>query len=162
MTLDCRILVGQLPEDTRATSNPIIQAEDLLRLTTGYLNRIATAVPDVHDTFVIFAEQMLAELRLRTVFRRMVSRADSAHSCSFLDAQNGPGLFSSHDAHEFHRLGRFPNAARRMELFEQSKSQTKVMFVLRQTMQQERPGQRGCAMSFSPGLTAETIRFHGV
>jgi alpha-pyrone synthase len=29
---------------------------------TAYLNRIATAVPehDVHDDFVIFAEQMLA------------------------------------------------------------------------------------------------------
>ena len=32
-------------------------------MTTAYLNRIATAVPehDVHDTFVVFAEKMLAE-----------------------------------------------------------------------------------------------------
>jgi predicted naringenin-chalcone synthase len=31
-------------------------------MTTAYLNRIATAVPehDVHDAFVVFAEQMLA------------------------------------------------------------------------------------------------------
>jgi hypothetical protein len=45
-------------------------------MTTAYLNRIATAVPehDVHDTFVVFAEKMLADPRLRTVFRRMVSR----------------------------------------------------------------------------------------
>jgi hypothetical protein len=36
-----------------------------LRVTTAYLNRIAPAVPkhDVHDAFVIFAEQMLADLR---------------------------------------------------------------------------------------------------
>ena len=63
-----------------ATSNPIIQSEDLLLLTTAYLNRIATAVPehDVHDVFVIFAEQMLADPRLRAVFRRMASRADIA------------------------------------------------------------------------------------
>src|SRR5271170_5399584 len=49
---------------------PMIRAEDIFRLTTAYLNRIATAVPehDVHDTFVVFAEKMLADLRLRTVF----------------------------------------------------------------------------------------------
>jgi hypothetical protein len=56
---------------------------------TAYLNRIATAVPehDVHDAFVVFAEQMLAEPRLRTVFRRMVSRAGIEHRYSSLDPQ---------------------------------------------------------------------------
>jgi alpha-pyrone synthase len=29
-------------------------------------------------------------------------------------------------------------------------------------MQHARPGQRGCAMSFGPGLTAETMRFYAV
>jgi len=50
-------------------------------MTTAYLNRIATAVPehDVHNDFVVFAEQMLADPRLRAVFRRMASRADIAH-----------------------------------------------------------------------------------
>jgi hypothetical protein len=40
---------------------------------TAYLNRIATAVPehDVHDAFVVFAEKMLTDLRLRAIFRRM-------------------------------------------------------------------------------------------
>ncbi len=91
-------------------------------MTTAYLNRIATAVPehDVHDAFVIFAEQMLADPRLRTVFRRMVSRADIAHRYSSLDPQKGSAQFSSHDAHEFYTPGNFPNTARRMELFEQS------------------------------------------
>ncbi len=93
-----------------------------MRETTAYLNRIATAVPDhdVHDAFVIFAEQMLSNPRLRTIFRRMVSRADIAHRYSFLDAQKGSGQFSSHDAHAFYQPGGFPNTARRMELFEQS------------------------------------------
>jgi alpha-pyrone synthase len=91
-------------------------------LTTAYLNRIATAVPmhDVHGPFVVFAEMMLAESRLRAVFRRMASRADIAHRYSFLDPQNGSGQFSSHDAHDFYHPGNFPNTARRMELFEQS------------------------------------------
>src|ERR1700691_2252672 len=89
---------------------------------TAYLNRIATAVPehDVHDAFVVFAEQMLSDPRLRPVFRRMVSRANIAHRYSFLDPQKDLGQLWSHDAHEFYRLGNFPNTARRMELFEQN------------------------------------------
>ncbi len=105
-----RISRVRLPKDIQTTSNPIIQIEELLRLTTAYLNRIATAVPehDVHDAFVIFAEQMLADPRLRAVFRRMVSRADIAHRYSFLDAQKGSGQFSSHDAHAFYRSRQLP------------------------------------------------------
>jgi alpha-pyrone synthase len=91
-------------------------------MTTAYLNRIATAVPehDVHEDFSVFAEQMLDDPRLRAVFRRMVSRADIAHRYSFLDPQIDPGRFSSHDARKFYRLGNIPNTAQRMELFEQT------------------------------------------
>jgi predicted naringenin-chalcone synthase len=91
-------------------------------MTTAYLNRIATAVPehDVHDEFVIFAEKMLVDPRLRMIFRRMVSRADIAHRYSFLDPQKGPGQFSSHNANQFYQLGNFPTTSRRMKLFEQS------------------------------------------
>jgi predicted naringenin-chalcone synthase len=41
-------------------------------------------------------------------------------------------------------------------------SSATVMFVLEELMKNARPGQRGCAMSFGPGLTAETMRFHAV
>ena len=41
-------------------------------------------------------------------------------------------------------------------------SSATVMFVLERMMQEARPGQQGCAMSFGPGLTAETMRFHAV
>jgi predicted naringenin-chalcone synthase len=41
-------------------------------------------------------------------------------------------------------------------------SSATVMFVLERIMQGARPGQSGCAMSFGPGLTAETMRFHAV
>lgn len=41
-------------------------------------------------------------------------------------------------------------------------SSATVMFVLQELMQTARPGQRGCAMSFGPGLTAETMKFHVV
>jgi alpha-pyrone synthase len=39
-------------------------------------------------------------------------------------------------------------------------SSATVMFVLAELMQHAKAGQRGCAMSFGPGLTAETMGFH--
>ena len=100
----------------------VISVEGPLSNTTAYLNRIATAVPehDVHDAFVVVAEKMLADPQLRTVFRRMVRRANIAHRYSFLDPQKRSGHFSSQDAQEFYRPGKFPDTAQRMELFEQS------------------------------------------
>ncbi|HEX5236720.1 MAG TPA: type III polyketide synthase [Silvibacterium sp.] len=41
-------------------------------------------------------------------------------------------------------------------------SSATVMFVLKELMKSARSGQRGCAMSFGPGLTAETMRFHAI
>jgi predicted naringenin-chalcone synthase len=41
-------------------------------------------------------------------------------------------------------------------------SSATVMFVLQRLMREARAGQQGCAMSFGPGLTAETMRFHAV
>ena len=90
-------------------------------MTTAYLNRIATSVPehDVHDAFVSFAETMLVDPRLHTVFRRMASRSEISHRYSFLDPQRDPHHLSAHDAYEFYQLGGFPNTARRMALFEE-------------------------------------------
>jgi len=39
-------------------------------------------------------------------------------------------------------------------------SSATVMFVLQRIMEQAQAGQQGCAMSFGPGLTAETMLFH--
>lgn len=39
-------------------------------------------------------------------------------------------------------------------------SSATVMFVLEQILRNARSGQRGCAMSFGPGVTAETMLFH--
>lgn len=39
-------------------------------------------------------------------------------------------------------------------------SSATVMFVLQQLMQRAQAGERGCAMAFGPGLTAETLLFH--
>ena len=44
MSPDCCLFVVPLPQDTHPPSNPIIRAEDLLRVTTAYLNRIAETI----------------------------------------------------------------------------------------------------------------------
>ena len=41
-------------------------------------------------------------------------------------------------------------------------SSPSVVFVLERLMLNARPGQRGCAMSFGPGVTAETMLFHAI
>ena len=141
-----------------------------MHLTTAYLNRIATAVPehDVHDAFVVFAEKMLADPRLRTVFRRMVSRAGIEHRYSFLDPQKGSGQLSSHDAHEFYRPGNFPNTARRMELFEQSAPVLMRKAVDRLALnEKERSGITHvlvtcCTGLYAPGLDFEIVDHLGL
>jgi predicted naringenin-chalcone synthase len=134
-------------------------------MTTAYLNRIATAVPehDVHDAFAAFAETMLADPRLRTVFRRMVGRADIAHRYSFFDPRKGSGQFSSRDAHDFYRPGNFPDTARRMELFEQSAPVLMRKAVDRLALnEQERSGITHvlvtcCTGLYAPGLDFEIV-----
>lgn len=139
-------------------------------ITTAYLNRIATAVPehDVHHAFVVFAEQMLDDPRLRTVFRRMVDRADIAHRYSVLDPQKGSGKSLSHDASEFYRPGNFPNTTRRMELFERSAPllMRKAVDGLRLS-EKERAGITHvlvtcCTGVYAPGLDFEVVDHLGL
>ena len=139
-------------------------------MTTAYLNRISTAVPehDVHDAFGIFAEKMLDDPRLRTAFRRMVSRANIAHRYSFLDPRKGAGQFSPYDAHEFYRLGNFPNTTRRMELFEQTAPLLMRKAVDRLALsEEERDGITHvlvtcCTGFYAPGLDFEIVEHLGL
>ena len=148
----------------------MIRAEVLYRLTTSYLNRIATAVPEhnVHDSFVVFAEKMLVDPRLRAIFRRMVSRAGIGGRYSFLDPQKGSGQFSSQDALEFYRPGNFPSTSQRMELFEQSAPVLMRKAVDRLALsEQERNGITHvivtcCTGFYAPGLDFEVVEHLGL
>lgn len=139
-------------------------------MTTAYLNRIATAVPehDVHDAFAVFAENMLADQRLRPVFRRMVSRSGIAHRYSFFDAQKISGRFSSHDAHDFYQLGKFPGTARRMELFEQSAPVLMRKAVDRLALSEHERARithvivTCCTGLYAPGLDFEIVDYLGL
>ncbi len=122
----------------------------------------------MHDAFVVFAEKMLADPQLRTVFRRMVSRAKIAHRYSFLDPEKGSGQFSSHDAHEFYRPGNFPNTARRMELFEQSAPVLMRKAVDRLALNEEERSSithvlvTCCTGLYAPGLDFEIVDHAGL
>jgi predicted naringenin-chalcone synthase len=71
---------------------------------------------------------------------------------SVLDAvQNGLGLCPETLRESRRVLNEFGNM-----------SSASVMFVLHDLMRKAHPGQRGCAISFGPGITAETMRFHAV
>ncbi len=122
----------------------------------------------MHETFVVFAEKMLAVPRLRAIFRRMVSRASIAHRYSFLDPQKDSGQDSPLDAHEFYRPGNFPNTARRMELFERC-----APVLMRQAVdrlgldEQERRGITHvlvtcCTGFYAPGLDFEIVEHLGL
>ena len=139
-------------------------------MTTAYLNRIATAVPehDVHDAFVVFAEKMLTDPRLRAVFHRMVSLANIAHRYSFLDPKTGSGQISPRDAHQFYRLGNFPNTARRMEMFEENAPALMRKAVDRLELnEKERSGVTHvlvtcCTGLYAPGLDFEIVDHLGL
>ncbi|HEY6491088.1 MAG: type III polyketide synthase [Terracidiphilus sp.] len=69
---------------------------------------------------------------------------------TILDAvEKGFNLPAEALAHSRDVLARFGNM-----------SSATVMFVLQRIMQRAKPGQKGCAMSFGPGVTAETMLFH--
>ncbi len=94
-------------------------------MTQACINRIATAVPDddVHEAFVAFADQMLKDPRVQPVFRRMAARSGIRRRFSVLTpgwriGPGGPSTEFTINAHEFYTLGRFPDTAKRMEVFE--------------------------------------------
>lgn len=159
----------QFPPSPQRDNKPD-PAERPLCMNMAYLNRIATAVPehDVHDAFVSFANSMLADPRLRAVFRRMASRSEIAHRFSFLDPQQGASRFASHDAHQFYRLGGFPTTSERMKLFEETAPALMRKTVDRLALsEEERAGITHvlvtcCTGLYAPGLDFEIVEHLGL
>ena len=88
-------------------------------MTTAYINRIASAVPehDVHRPFIDFAATLLPEGTVRNLFRRMVRLSAIEHRYSFIEpVATADGTWR--DAEDLYVRGSFPGTARRMELFE--------------------------------------------
>jgi len=87
-------------------------------MTTAYLNRIATVVPqhDVHEPFIRYVRAKLAGDRNLPVFARLVARCEIAHRWSCLEPEAEPAA-GSIDTSDFYRSGRFPSTAARMRRF---------------------------------------------
>ncbi len=88
-------------------------------MTSAYLQRIATAVPDhdIHQSFVDFAAEMLVDPRARSIFQRLVAKSDIRHRYSCLRGDKSTSGFAA-DAYSFYASGRFPTTAERMKVFE--------------------------------------------
>ncbi|HEX8812103.1 MAG TPA: type III polyketide synthase [Terracidiphilus sp.] len=88
-------------------------------MTTAHIHRIATAVPphDVHRPFVEFAETLLPQGTVRSLFKRMARLSAIEHRYSYVEpVANGDATW--HDREELYVAGAFPTTARRMEAFE--------------------------------------------
>ncbi len=87
-------------------------------MTTPYVNRIGTAVPDhdIHAQFVAFAGSLFHDDRTRLLFERLAERGGIRRRFSVFEAGNlGAGEI---DAGGFYRRGDFPSTGARMAQYE--------------------------------------------
>jgi alpha-pyrone synthase len=138
-------------------------------MTTAYINRIATAVPpnDVHRAFVDFADSLLEEGTVRSLFRRMARMSAIEHRYSFLrPIPTDDGDWR--DGEELYARGNFPRTARRMEAFERFAPQLMRCAVDRlQLTEEERRGVThvivtSCTGLYAPGLDIEIVNHLGL
>jgi predicted naringenin-chalcone synthase len=87
---------------------------------TAHLNAVATAVPDhdVHQAFIGWAVERIADPRERAVFRRMAERSGITHRWSVLPATDGGG--SPVDAGGFYAVAPLPPTSARMAIYAQA------------------------------------------
>lgn len=85
-------------------------------MTAAYLNTIVTAVPphDVHDKFVIFAPNLIADPLERKLFNRMAGRTQIEHRYSFFEPHADPLRL---DTGGFYAAP-FPDTQSRMKFYE--------------------------------------------
>ena len=130
-----------------------------LRLTTAYINRIATTVPthDVHQRFIGFAQLLLSGDQHRSErFARMAEVAGIAHRYSCIDPDGG-----------FYAFGRFPGTAERMRAFDVHAPDLAVATIDRLNLGRERGEITHllitCCTGFSaPGLDIELVKRCGL
>jgi predicted naringenin-chalcone synthase len=144
-------------------------------VTQAHINRIATAVPDddVHDAFVAFADQMLEDPRVQPVFQRMAQRSGIRRRFSVLTPESriGPKGKSTEfliNAHEFYTRGKFPDTAKRMEVFERFAPRLAQRALDKLALSEdERKGIKhvivtSCTGLYAPGLDFEIVDHLGL
>jgi predicted naringenin-chalcone synthase len=138
-------------------------------MTTAYINRIATSVPphDVHRAFIDFADSMLAEGTVRSLFRRMARLSAIEHRYSYLEPIATPsGEWK--DGEDLYVRGTFPGTARRMQAFERFAPRLMRCAVDKLGLSEEE--RRGithvlvtsCTGLYAPGLDIEIVNHLGL
>jgi predicted naringenin-chalcone synthase len=136
---------------------------------TAFINRIATAVPphDVHRSFVEFAENMLPEGTIRSLFRRMARMSAIEHRYSFLQPMVGEDAIWR-DSEELYVTGAFPSTSRRMKAFEKFAPRLAQCALNKLGLTaQERQGithviVTSCTGLYAPGLDFDIMRYLGL
>ncbi|HXR40313.1 MAG TPA: type III polyketide synthase [Terracidiphilus sp.] len=138
-------------------------------MTTAFINRIATAVPqhDVHQAFIDFATGMLPEGTVRNLFRRMARLSAIEHRYSFVQpvaTENGTWK----DAEQVYEPGNFPVTARRMKFFESFAPQLARKALDKLSLTEEERGAithvivTSCTGLYAPGLDFEVVNHLGL
>jgi predicted naringenin-chalcone synthase len=138
-------------------------------MTTAHINRIATATPqhDVHNAFIDFAANFLAEGTVRKLFRRMARLSAIEHRYSFVNptpVEDG----SWRDAENVYVPGKFPATARRMYLFERFAPQLAHSALDKLTLTEEQRRSithvivTSCTGLYAPGLDFEVVSHLGL
>jgi alpha-pyrone synthase len=138
-------------------------------MTTAYINRIATSVPphDVHRAFIDFADSMLPEGTVRSLFRRMARLSAIEHRYSFLEPIATPSG-EWRDGEDLYVRGAFPGTARRMQAFERFAPKLMRCAVDKLGLSEEE--RRGithvlvtsCTGLYAPGLDIEMVNHLGL
>jgi predicted naringenin-chalcone synthase len=134
-------------------------------MTTGFINRIATAVPqhDVHRAFVEFAETMLPEGTTRSLFKRMARLSAIEHRYSFVEPTKSEGE-AWRDAEEIYVPGSFPSTGRRMQVFEKFAPRLAECALKRLNVTEDERRSishvvvTSCTGLYAPGLDFDVIR----
>jgi alpha-pyrone synthase len=138
-------------------------------MTTAYINRIATAVPqhDVHRAFIDFATNLLPEGTVRNLFRRMARLSGIEHRYSFVQpVESADGVWK--DAEQIYVPGDFPATARRMQCFERFAPQLahRALDSLALTEEERRSVTHvivtSCTGLYAPGLDFEVVNHLGL
>jgi alpha-pyrone synthase len=133
-------------------------------MTTAYLNRIATAVPefDVHEPFIAFAAGMLRSDRTRGLFRRMARVSGISRRFSVLNpiaSEDSESIYAA----RFYERGGFPSTAERMRVFEQNAPRLAYRTLDRLALSEEERARvthvvvTSCTGMYAPGLDFEIM-----
>lgn len=138
-------------------------------MTTAHIHRIATAVPphDVHRPFVEFAETLLPQGTVRSLFKRMARLSAIEHRYSYVEpVANGDATW--HDREDLYVAGAFPTTARRMEAFEKYAPRLAQEALDRLALSEEERRAvthvvvTSCTGLYAPGLDFDIVRHLGL